>query len=207
MSVAAAAGALELVERQAHVLQKRAFAPCHVLVLRRGEQLGILLPRLEDPAFLLDVQGIVLEHLGVGEATVVVDRDVHELPADRAACAAGRVDATWPVAAGCASSDAFARTAFDSAELLDVDVYELARPLDRIRRVLILVLVVMAIGAFTIPFVADFFLLEIPPADYAVTIALIVGTACTLISLALRAVGVRSPGTAGIGPGCGPAPR
>ena len=46
----------------------------------------------------------------------------------------------------------------------------------------------MAIGAFTIPFVADFFLLEIPPADYAMWIAGIVTAACALISLALRAV-------------------
>ena len=72
-------------------------------------------------------------------------------------------------------------------------LYELARPLDRIRLVLIVVLVAMAVGAFTIPFVADFFLLEIPPADYAMWIAGIVVAACVFISVALHAVGVRVP--------------
>jgi cation-transporting ATPase E len=67
-------------------------------------------------------------------------------------------------------------------------LYELARPLDRIRAALIAVLVVMAIGAFTIPFVADFFLLEVPPADYLAWIAAIAGVAAVLINLVLRAV-------------------
>ena len=44
---------------------------------------------------------------------------------------------------------------------------ELSRPLDVLRGALIVGLVVMAIGAFTIPFVADFFLLEIPPGEYS----------------------------------------
>jgi cation-transporting ATPase E len=68
-------------------------------------------------------------------------------------------------------------------------LYELARPLDAIRLALIAVLVVMGIGAFTIPFVADFFLLEIPPADFAAWIGGIVIAGCALISIALRVVG------------------
>ena len=58
-------------------------------------------------------------------------------------------------------------------------LYELARPLDRIRATLLAALVACAVGAFTIPFVADFFSLEIPPADLALLIAagLAVGSA------------------------------
>jgi cation-transporting ATPase E len=67
-------------------------------------------------------------------------------------------------------------------------LYELARPLDRTRAVLIVVLVVMAVGAFTIPFVADFFLLEVPPADYFTWIAGTVVVSAVLIGLVLRAV-------------------
>ena len=64
-----------------------------------------------------------------------------------------------------------------------------ARPPARpIRGALIVVLVVMAIGAFTIPFVADFFLLEIPPADYADVDRGHVTAACALIHVALRIV-------------------
>ena len=70
-------------------------------------------------------------------------------------------------------------------------LYELARPLDRIRRVLLVALIAMAIGAFTIPFVADFFLLKIPSAEYAAWIAGIVVAACALSSVALHAVGAR----------------
>ena len=50
-------------------------------------------------------------------------------------------------------------------------LYELARPLDRVRTLLLVGLVAGAVGAFTIPFVADFFSLEVPPADVALTIA------------------------------------
>jgi cation-transporting ATPase E len=67
-------------------------------------------------------------------------------------------------------------------------LYELARPLDRIRATLIVVLVVMSVGAFTIPFVADFFLLEVPPADYFAWIAGTVAVSAVLIDLVLRAV-------------------
>ena len=57
----------------------------------------------------------------------------------------------------------------------------------------LVVLVAMGVGAFTIPFVADFFLLEIPPAEYAVWIAGTVAVGCVLISIGLHLVGVRVP--------------
>ncbi|HEU4842051.1 MAG TPA: hypothetical protein VFT09_11430, partial [Ilumatobacteraceae bacterium] len=52
-----------------------------------------------------------------------------------------------------------------------VALHELMRPLDGLRRLLLGVLVVMAVGAFGIPFVADFFTLEVPAADQAIPIA------------------------------------
>ena len=70
---------------------------------------------------------LVGEHFSVGEATVVVDGDVNELPADRAALAAAPVGAARPIAAGEAAADPFAGAALDPAELLDVDVHDLAR--------------------------------------------------------------------------------
>jgi cation-transporting ATPase E len=72
-------------------------------------------------------------------------------------------------------------------------LFELARPLDRIRVALLVVLMAMGIGAFTIDPVADFFLLEVPPADVAGWIAGVVAAACLLISLALHLVGGREP--------------
>jgi cation-transporting ATPase E len=74
-------------------------------------------------------------------------------------------------------------------------LYELARPLDLIRRTLIIALMVMAIGTFTIPVVAHFFVIGVPSADYLAWIAGIVVVACTLIDVVLRAVGqqVRRP--------------
>jgi cation-transporting ATPase E len=72
-------------------------------------------------------------------------------------------------------------------------LFELARPLDRIRVVLLVVLVAMGIGAFTIDPIADFFLLEIPPAIYAAWIAGTVAVGCVLISIGLQLVGVRVP--------------
>jgi magnesium-transporting ATPase (P-type) len=68
-------------------------------------------------------------------------------------------------------------------------LFELGRPLDIVRTVLIGVLAVMAVGAFTIPFIAEFFLLEVPPADFGGWIAAIVVIACAAISLTLRVVG------------------
>jgi cation-transporting ATPase E len=72
-------------------------------------------------------------------------------------------------------------------------LFEMARPFDRIRGALLVVLEAMGIGAFTIDPIADFFLLEIPPADLAGWIAGVVAAACVLISLALRLVGGREP--------------
>jgi cation-transporting P-type ATPase E len=72
-------------------------------------------------------------------------------------------------------------------------LFELARPLDTIRLVLLIVLVAMGVGAFTIDPIADFFLLEIPPATYAAWIAGTVGVGCVLISVGLYLVGVRVP--------------
>jgi cation-transporting ATPase E len=68
-------------------------------------------------------------------------------------------------------------------------LYELSRPLDPIRALLIAGLVLMGIGAFAVPFIADFFILEIPPAEYMAWIAGIVVAAGALISLTLRVVG------------------
>src|SRR6185437_464756 len=53
-------------------------------------------------------------------------------------------------------------------------LYELARPLDQVRRILIAAMAAMGVGAFTVPFVADFFSLEVPPADYLMVIASVV---------------------------------
>jgi hypothetical protein len=68
---------------------------------------------------------LVRQHLGVGEPAVVVDCDVHELVADRRA--------PMPVFVGegavvvlRAAADTPAGAADDSAQLLDVDVHELA---------------------------------------------------------------------------------
>lgn len=59
---------------------------------------------------------------------MVVDGEVDVLPAGRAAGAAGRVEAPGPVAARGAAADPFAGASRDPAELLDVDMHELARP-------------------------------------------------------------------------------
>ena len=45
------------------------------------------------------------------------------------------------------------------------------RPLDTVRGGLLAVLVAMGVGAFTIPFVADFFSLELPSGKAALAIA------------------------------------
>jgi hypothetical protein len=69
-------------------------------------------------------RAFVGEHLGVSESAVVIDGDVDVLPADQAASAAGAVVAAWPPFARQAAADAFTGTAFDAAELLDVDMHE-----------------------------------------------------------------------------------
>ena len=73
-------------------------------------------------------RAFVCEDFGVGEPGVVVDGDVDELPACQATAAAGPVIATRPAFAGQAAADALAGAALDPAQLLDVDVDELARP-------------------------------------------------------------------------------
>ena len=70
-------------------------------------------------------------------------------------------------------------------------LYELARPLDRVRTLLLVGLVAGAVGAFTIPFVADFFSLEVPPADVALTIAAAVALAVPAITIGIRAASDR----------------
>jgi cation-transporting ATPase E len=86
-------------------------------------------------------------------------------------------------------------------------LFQLARPLDSLRVALIVVLVAMAIGAYTIPFVADFFLLEIPPGDFAAWIAGTIVVSCVLISLGLRLVGVHEPIRRRPAPTLGAGPR
>jgi cation-transporting P-type ATPase E len=67
-------------------------------------------------------------------------------------------------------------------------LFELARPLDRVRRALVATMVALGVGAFTIPAVADFFVLEVPAPDFAVVIAVVCAVGAGLISLALRLV-------------------
>src|SRR4249919_2739686 len=71
---------------------------------------------------------LVGEHLGVSEAAVVVDCDVDVLPADGVADPAGGVGALWVVGRAAVTADSLACTTYDAAELLNVDVDELARP-------------------------------------------------------------------------------
>jgi cation-transporting ATPase E len=67
-------------------------------------------------------------------------------------------------------------------------LYELSRPLDRVRATLLAAMVLGAVGVFTIGPLADFFKLEIPGSDYLVVIAIAVAIGCVLISVALRLV-------------------
>jgi len=69
---------------------------------------------------------LVVQDLGVGQAAVVVDGDVHELPADGVADSAGRVGVFAVVGRVALAADPFARATDDPAELLHVDVDELA---------------------------------------------------------------------------------
>ena len=68
----------------------------------------------------------VAEHLGVGETAVVVDGDVHVLPAD---CAAEASSAIGPARIHVldTAGDAVPGAALYPAELFDVDVDQLAR--------------------------------------------------------------------------------
>ena len=70
---------------------------------------------------------LVAEGLDVGESAVVVDGDVDELPADHAAPFPCSVGAAATVGAPPSPADPFAGAALAAAELLDVDMHELAR--------------------------------------------------------------------------------
>jgi hypothetical protein len=70
---------------------------------------------------------LVTKHLGVGESAVVVDRDVDVFPADGRAAMPVFVGEGWLVVVA-AAADPFPGATLDPAELLDVDVHELARP-------------------------------------------------------------------------------
>ena len=67
---------------------------------------------------------LVWKHLGVSQAAAIVDRDMHALPADQLATRA-RAVAALPVVAR-ASRHALAGTVLDPAQLLDINVHELA---------------------------------------------------------------------------------
>src|SRR5688572_19744847 len=67
----------------------------------------------------------VCQHLGVREAAEVVDGDVHVLVADRVAPVALAVG-EGAVVVLLATADTPASSALDAAELLDIDVHELA---------------------------------------------------------------------------------
>src|SRR5690606_11149792 len=72
---------------------------------------------------------LVGQHLGVGQATESVDGDVHDLPTDLQATdpvAVGALRATIPSDPG----DAMPSTTMDPAELLRIDMNDLARPED-----------------------------------------------------------------------------
>src|SRR5438876_3705892 len=70
---------------------------------------------------------LVGQHLGIGEPAVVVDRDVHELPAHGLPAATLGIETRVVVVLAQAARDAFAGTALDPPQPLDVDVSELAR--------------------------------------------------------------------------------
>jgi hypothetical protein len=69
---------------------------------------------------------LVREHLGVGEAAVVVDGSVDELPAGSQMSATADTPDPLPIATA-HTGDPFAGASLDPSELLGVDVDELAR--------------------------------------------------------------------------------
>src|SRR5829696_9682289 len=69
---------------------------------------------------------LVAEHLGVGQAGGVVDGDVYVLPADGLVPPARSVGEAGVVVLAQAVAHPLARTALDAAQLLDVDVDQLA---------------------------------------------------------------------------------
>jgi hypothetical protein len=73
-------------------------------------------------------RALVRQHLGVGEPGAVVDRDVNVFPADHFAIDTGGVDAR-AVRVALDRGDALPGAGVDPAELLHVDVDQLAGPL------------------------------------------------------------------------------
>ena len=71
---------------------------------------------------------LVGEDFDVGQAGVVVDGDVHELPADLQAPGAGGVGDAAVVVVAVVCGDALAVAVLNAAELLDVDMDQLAGP-------------------------------------------------------------------------------
>ena len=67
-------------------------------------------------------------------------------------------------------------------------LYELGRPLDHVRRLLQLAMVLAAIGVFTIGPIKDFFELQVPTDEYLIVIAIAIAVGFVLINLSLRAV-------------------
>src|SRR5436190_8020692 len=73
---------------------------------------------------------LVAQDLDVGQARCVVDGDVHVFPADESAVAAGEVALAWTALKRPVAVDAVpGATGGDPAELLDIDVDQLARAL------------------------------------------------------------------------------
>jgi hypothetical protein len=72
---------------------------------------------------------LVGEHFDIGQASRVIDSDVHGLPAADVASMALSVGAARAAVAAPSTGDPLAGAAFDAAERLDVDVDQLARPL------------------------------------------------------------------------------
>jgi cation-transporting ATPase E len=64
-------------------------------------------------------------------------------------------------------------------------LYELARPLDALRRTLVLAMIGGTVVVFTVPFLADFFVLEVPPGEYLVSIAVVFCVAAVVINRTL----------------------
>jgi len=72
---------------------------------------------------------LLLQHLGVGQASAVVDRDMDVLPADRFATnALGVCSARAMSFVERLARDPVASARLDASELFDVDVEQLARP-------------------------------------------------------------------------------
>jgi cation-transporting ATPase E len=78
-------------------------------------------------------------------------------------------------------------------------LFELARPLDRVRGLLLAAMVVLGVAVFTIPPLAQFFSLEVPSADLGLLVAVVVAVAALLVEVVLR-LAQRYFGAAGLEP-------